>query len=468
MTKRDSTSRRDFLATAAAAGAISVLAGARRQDEKDADSLDRKEETKPTFPKLRVAFIGTGGICTSHIEKAQEFGVQCPVFCDVDTRMHENAGKVWPEARAYQDYREMFEREHANFDAVMVGTPDHHHYPATMLALMHGKHVYTQKPLTHTPWEARQLQHAAARAGVATQMGNQGHAGEGWRLLYEWVRSGALGDVVETHTWTDRPIWPQGMERGDDEDVPPRSLNWDAWCGPAALRPFRRDKYHRFNWRGWWDFGAGALGDMACHTMDGVFWALAPGAPLWVEPVASTPITADAFPKASIVRWRFPQREVRDAAGGPAWNAAGFDAYWYDGGLRPKFPDDLEAGRRFSDSGNLIIGTKASILISGDYGESPRIYPESKMKEIGKPAPILPRSDGHMLEWFRAAAGERPADSPVSNFAYAAPFSEVVLLGNVALRVGRRLEWDAANMKFPNFPDADQYVSKEYRDGWKF
>lgn len=476
MSSSNRSSRRDFLAEAAflSAAAIAGTAAAQDKPAENADSLKAQPASAPAdpkFPNLRVAFVATGGIAESHIKKAVEFGVKCPCYADVDTREHALPAKHWPEAKAYQDYREMFEKEHANFDAVMIGTPDHHHYPASMLALKHGKHVYTQKPLTHTPWEARQLAQLAAKTQVATQMGNQGHAGEGWRLTYEWIRGGLLGDILETHTWTDRPIWPQGMERGEDEDVPPKQVNWDVWCGPAPLRPFKRGAYHRFNWRGWWDFGAGALGDMACHTLDGVFWSLEPGSPTAIEPFAATPITGDAFSKSSIIRWEFPAREIRfNGAGGAAqtWKRPAFHAYWYDGGIKPCFPEALEIDRKLPDTGNIILGTKASLLISGDYGESPRIFPETKMKEIGKPPQLLERSPGHMYEWFAAAAGEKPLDFPKSNFAYAGPFTESILLGNVALRVGRRLIWDGEKMQFTNCESANKYVSKEYRDGWKF
>jgi predicted dehydrogenase len=372
--------------------------------------------------------------------------------------MHERAFEHFPQARAYQDYREMFDKEHANFDAVMIGTPDHHHYPATMMAMKLNKHVYTQKPLAHTPWECRQLAEAAARyPKLVTQMGNQGHAGEGWRLVYEWVHGGALGDIVEVHTWTDRPIWPQGMERPEEEDVPPRTLNWDAWLGPAADRPFRRDVYHRFNWRGWWDFGCGALGDMACHTMDGMFWALDPGHATVIEPIALSPMNGETFPKVSALLWQFPAKGARKA----------FTAYWYDGGLRPRVPDDLELDRRMPDTGSMFVGTKAKMLISGDYGQSPRIIPESRMKDVGKPGQLLERSPGHIQEWLMAIAGQKPVSYPGSHFAYAGPMSETIVLGNIALRLGRRLDWDGANMKFTNVPEANEFVTKEYRAGWK-
>lgn len=416
------------------------------------------EPTAPQFPDLRIAYVATGGIGGYHLKTTHEMGVQCPCFCDVDTGRMATAVELFPHARPYQDYREMFDKEHKNFDAVMIGTPDHHHYPATVIALQLGKHVYTQKPLTHTVWEARQLARAAQQYKVATQMGNQGHAREGWRLVYEWIHSGALGDIVETHTWTDRPVWPQGMERPEGVDEIPAALNWDAWLGPAPDRPFKDKAYHPFVWRGWWDFGAGALGDMACHTMDGIFWALNPGSPTAIEPIASTVATAEAFPNAAMLKWEFPARGHRRA----------FTAYWYDGGLQPTLPADLELGRKLPGTGNLFIGTKASLLVAGDYGDSPRIFPEAKMRAIGKPPQLLERSPGHVEEWVMAAAGAQPLDFPKSSFAYAGPFTEVVLLGNIALRMGRRLEWDAEALRFTNLPEANQFVTKEYRAGWKF
>jgi predicted dehydrogenase len=453
--------RRDFLHTAAVAGAgiaaspYLALARTRIQDEKP---QEEKPTTNPAYAKLRVAFIGCGGIGGHHFDTTKEIGVSCAAMCDVDTGHFKKGKELYPDAPTFQDYRQMFDKEGKNIDAVMVGTPDHHHYPATAIAMQLGKHVYTQKPLTHTVWEARQLTLAAQKYKLATQMGNQGHALEGWRLLVEWVQSGAIGDVKEVHTWTDRPIWPQGVERPKEEDPVPESLNWDVWLGPAPTRPYKAKTYHAFAWRGWWDFGAGALGDMACHTMDGLFWALDPGHPTAIEPVASTPINNETYPKSSIVKWEFPAKGSR----------AAFAAYWYDGGLKPSYPPAFEYGRKLPDTGNLFIGTKASILVSGDYGESPRIFPESKMKEIGKPPKVLERSPGHQREWVMACVGEKPLDFPKSNFAYSGPMTETITLGNVALRVGRRIEWDAANLKVTNLPEANQYISKEYREGWKF
>jgi predicted dehydrogenase len=464
-TTAERTTRRTFMKTAAAAGVtlaagMSGCAGPGRREPSGAKPLfaARRE-------KLRIAFIGTGGIGGYHLDKTKDLGVECPCFCEVDTKRMGKAAEMYPQAARYQDYRKMFDAEHKNFDAVMIGIPDHHHYPATIIAMQLGKHVYTQKPLTHTPWEARQLAKAASKYKVVTQMGNQGHGMEGWRIIYEWIHSGAIGDVVETHTWTDRPIWPQGMERPEGEDPVPPNLDWDCWLGPAPKRPYKGPEsgdgpgpYHWFNWRGWWDFGAGALGDMACHTMDGVWASLEPGYPRSVEVIACTPITDEAFPNASMLKWEFPRN---------AWRP-GFTAYWYDGRLRPPRPVELEVGRRVPDTGNLFVGTKATIMVQGDYCDSPRIIPESKMKEIGKPPKMLERSPGHVEEWAMAAKGEKPLDFARSNFAYAGPFTETVLLGNIALRVGKRLEWDGPNLRFTNVPEANAFVTKEYREGWRF
>lgn len=452
------STRRAFIRKAAQTGAFLAAAPyvVRGQSGEQAASAPASAPSK--YSGLRVAFIGVGGIGGYHLHETGDLGVSCLCYCDVDTKNYKNAAEKYPNAKGYQDYREMFDKEAKNIDAVMVGTPDHHHFPATVIAMQLGKHVYTQKPLTHTPWEARKLLELSKKYKVATQMGNQGHALEGWRLLYEWIHGGALGDIKEVHTWTDRPIWPQGMERPKDEDPVPNTLNWDCWLGPAPSRPYAKDAYHQFRWRGWWDFGAGALGDMACHTMDGLFFALDPGYPTSIEPIASTPITNEAFPKSTIVKWAFPAKGDRPA----------FNAFWYDGGLRPQVPADMELGRKMGDTGNLFIGTKASILVQGDYGESPRIYPETKMKEIGKPKQMLDRSPGHVKEWVMACVGEKPLDFPKSNFAYSAPMSETILLGNIAVRMGRRLDWDGASFRFTNLNEANQFLTKEYRTGWKF
>lgn len=407
---------------------------------------------------LRVAFIATGGIGGAHISEIAKLGVGCPCFCDVDSSRYGEAAKKWPNARPYQDYRRMFEKEAKNFDAVMIGTPDHHHYPATILAMQHRKHVYTQKPLTQTIWEARQLTEAARRYKVATQMGNQGTANEGVRLCYEWIHSEWLGAISEVHVWTNRPVWPQALDRPEGADEIPASLDWDAWLGPAPARPFKKDAYHPFNWRGWFDFGAGALGDMACHTMNAVFFALDPGNPTSVEAVEVEDLRAETFPKGSVVKWEFPAKGAR----------AAFTLFWYEGSKKPPRPPELEADRKMPDSGALFVGTKGKLLVWGDYNDKPRVIPAAREQELGAPPKLLERSVGHYKEWVLAAQGEKPLDFPKANFAYAGPFTETILLGNVAVRAGKRLEWDGQRLRFRNDRDANRLVSKTYRKGWKF
>jgi predicted dehydrogenase len=409
--------------------------------------------------RFNVAFVGVGGICGRHTRDAHDAGAFCPCYCDVDRNRMGNAKQFWPDATAYTDYREMFDKEHKNIDAVMVGTPDHHHYPATMIAMQLGKHVFTQKPLTHTVWEARQLHLAAKKYKLATQMGNQGHAGEGNRRIVEYVRSGILGDIHEIHSWTNRPIWPQGMGRPKGSDAVPGHLNWDAWIGPAADRPYKGNRtYHDFNWRGWLDFGTGALGDMACHTLDSIFWSMEPGHPTAIEPVAMTPINNESFPNSSCIKWEFPATAARP----------GFDLYWYDGGLLPKQPPDLGPNIKFSGSGNLYVGSKASLLVGGDYGDRCIVIPEKIGLEAGEPPRTLKRSPGHMQEWVRACKGEAAYNSPGSNFEYAAPFTEAILLGNVAMRARTRIEWDGEKFECTNVPEANALITKVYRPGWEF
>ena len=405
--------------------------------------------------KLRVAFIGTGGIGGSHISAVARNKDVCNCYCDVDTARMSEAEKNWPNAKGYQDYREMLEKEKDNFDAVMIGVPDHHHYPATVMAMKLGKHCYTQKPLTHTVWEARQLKNAyETNESIVTQMGNQGHANEGNRLMYEWIRSGAIGDVLEVHCFTNRPVWPQPNERPEGKDPIPSTLNWDAWIGPAPMRPFKDKVYHSFNWRGWWDFGTGALGDMACHTMDCVFWSLGLDSPKFVEPLAATEMPEESFPRSSAIRMAFEK------------DGRAIDVFWYDGGLFPTKPAYLELERKLPGTGALFIGTKAAILSSGDYGDSPRIIPDAKRLEVGKPPKMLERSIGHYEEWRAACLGEKPRDFARSNFSYAATMSEAILLGNLAIKTGRRLDYDSEQVKITNVPEANAFVNKEYRDGW--
>jgi len=359
-----------------------------------------------------------------------------------------------------------------DIDAVVVATPDHNHAIVALSAMQLGKHVYVQKPLTRTISEARALAEAARKYKVVSQMGNQGHSEEGLRLMQEWFNAGAIGDVREVHCWTNRPIWPQGMLRPTDTPPVPEGLDWDLWTGPAPLRPYN-PAYHPFSWRAWQDFGAGAMGDMACHVMDASYTVLKLGAP---ESVIATlaynfmPPTpeargygtrvsyTDSYPPSSIIHLTFPARGSLPPV----------KLHWYDGGLLPERPDELEPERKLPESGTIFVGSKGKMWCE-TYSESPRLIPESAMTAFAdRPAKSLPRvpggRDGHEKNWLDAI---RQKTQAVSNFDYAGPFTEVVLLGNVALRFpGTRLMWDGPNMKVTNVVEANQYVQHNYRTGW--
>ncbi len=421
-----------------------------------------------TNARLNVAYIGVGGIASGqHIPIVEQLGAGCTCYCDADRNRWGACADRWAEATGYTDYRRMYDRHMGEIDAVMVGTPDHHHYPATIIAMMEKKHAYTQKPLTHTVWEARQLAIAQRKYKVATQMGNQGHATENLRLTIDYLLGGAIGDLREAHIWTNRPIWRQALVRPTGEQPVPEGLDWDAWIGPAPKRPFLHDPadgwgglYHPFNWRGWWDFGTGALGDMACHEIDPVFWAMQPGSPTSVE-LADGEAFGDAemFNKNTSVRFEFPDRGTK----------RGFTLYWHDGGNKPERPDELPEGEELTAEGALYIGTRGKMISLPNAKSPPRLLPAERHEEYGEAAQMIERSeDGHHGEWYRACIGEKPFDHPKSNFAYSGPFTETVLLGCIAQRIGGRLEFDSDNLRFPNSSEATALISKEYREGWDF
>lgn len=354
----------------------------------------------------------------------------------------------------YKDFREMLVKE-KDIDAVVVATTDNVHAVATMAAIKAGKHVYTEKPLTHDIYETRALTAAARKAGVMTQMGNQGHSWEGNRLMVEWVRDGAIGEVREAHVWTDRPMqnWPQGIERPTGKHRVPRGMDWDLWLGPAPYRPYH-PLYAPFNWRGWWDFGTGVMGDMGCHLLDTPMWVLDLGHPTSVM-ASSTPVNSETAPLASIVHYEFPARRDMPPV----------KVTWYDGGLMPPRPDELEQARRMGDgSGVIFVGDKGKIMCNV-YGKNPRIIPETAMKAYKLPPKTIPRSPGIHQGWLDAIRNGKPASS---NFDVSGPLTEVVLLANLAIRAGRnvKLMWDGPNMKVTNVADANQYIRREYREGW--
>jgi predicted dehydrogenase len=360
----------------------------------------------------------------------------------------------------------MLEKEQKNIDAVVIGTPDHIHAPAAIMAMKMGKHVYVEKPMAHTIYEARRMAQVAKETGVVTQMGNQGHGGEGLRLYWEFIHDGAIGKVSEVHVWSDRAgtperaWWPQGIDRPKDTAPVPEGLDWDLWLGPARWRPyvkFPNSKgdlvgYCPFNWRGWWDYGCGAIGDMAVHNADPAFFALDLGVPTAVE-AQTSPVNDETLPVWNIITLEFPAKGDRPAV----------KMTWYDGAKLPPAPAELE-GRKLGDNGILFVGDKGKLL-GGSHAGVPRLIPESRQKEYGRPPKTLPRSPGHHKEWIEACKAGKPEDAK-SGFWYAGPFVEALLVGNLAVRLGKRVEWDSARMRSPNCPEADNYITKFYRNGF--
>ena len=356
----------------------------------------------------------------------------------------------------YLDFRRMFDKEKNNIDAVLIATPDHAHAITTMAAIKLGKHVYCEKPLTHNISEARLIARAAKEAGVATQMGNQGRSSEGNRLTCEWVWAGLIGNVRQVHGWSGAGGWSSGRGRPKDRPPVPKGLDWDLWLGPMKDRPYH-PAYCPYNWRGWWSFGTGSVGDMGVHNLEPAFAALKLGHPTSVQGHSEF-IDSNVIAPNNKVIWQFPARGDMPAV----------TVNWYDGKLGPERPPELEESRRMGGGGNgiLIVGDKGTIM-GGGWSKSPRIIPETKMQSLaGKlPPKIIPRSKGHHRDWLDACKGGPPASS---NFSYAARLAEFILLGDVAIRAQKKILWDGPNMKAKNAPEADEYISHEshYRPGW--
>src|SRR5688572_24952774 len=369
--------------------------------------------------KLNIAAIGCGGQGSGDINNVASENIVA--LCDVDWRHATGTFRKFPNAKRYKDFRKMFDEEN-NFDGVIVATPDHVHAFASMHAIKLGKHVYCEKPLTHSVWEARQIARAAQEHKVATQMGNSGQASEGRRLLSEMVWDGAIGPVREAHIWTDRPsnglfneYWPQGIGRPVDQPSIPDTLDWDLWLGPAPARPYH-PAYVPFKWRGWWDFGTGALGDIGCHTFDPVFRALKLGHPISVQATSSR-VNEETYPLASIVTYQFPERGDLPA----------LTLVWYDGGLRPPRPEAIADGKKVGTTGAMLIGDRGVLLSSQNRGGW-TLHPDKLASDYGEAPKTLARSPGHFIEWIQACKGGGAAGS---NFDFAGPLTEVVLLGNV-------------------------------------
>jgi predicted dehydrogenase len=420
---------------------------------------------------LRMAYIGTGGRGGGHLR----MGDVAVAFAEVDTGRWPTQSKDqgtrdrFASATCYTDFRKMFDKHGKDIDAVVVSTPDHTHAAAAMMALRLGKGCYCEKPLTWSIEEARAMEIITREKKLPTQMGNQGHANLGNRRVVEWIRRGGIGEVTEVHTWTNRPVWPQGVQKRPATKPVPANLDWDNWIGPAEMRDFH-DGLHSFGWRGYYDFGCGAVGDMGCHTWDCVFWAMDPDYPTSTELLRIEGSSTETFPSRSAFKWIFPAKGARRA----------FDAYWYSGGWKPQLPAFMEVLRKergadasLSGSGSVFIGTKGYLYVQGDYGDSPRIVPEADMKAYteanqGKPA-LIPPSPGHAQEFIMACKGERPWDFPGSNFAnYAAQITEVMLLGAICERIGQvgfKIETDPVKREIRT-KEALPFRGRPYRAGW--
>jgi len=408
--------------------------------------------------RLDIAVIGAGGRGADDIEGLKSQNIVA--LCDVDWKSAAPTFAKFPQASRHKDFRKMLDQE-KGIDAVVVATPDHTHAVATAAALQHGKHVYCEKPLTRTVFEARSIAKAARQAKVATQMGNQGMAFEGNRLINEWIAAGAIGPVREVHVWSDRPTrrgqregwWPQAVERPKDTPAIPDTLDWDLWLGPAPFRPYH-PAYVPFRWRGWWDFGSGGLGDMGIHNLAPVFSALQLGPPTSVH-ACSTPVYPESLPAASMVHYAFPARGEMPPV----------NVHWYDGGLVPARPEELEDDRELDrEDGILFVGDKGKMLVEGWGGEKPRLIPAARDQAYQRPPKTLPRSIGHYEEWIEACTKSTPTRS---SFDFAGPLTEAVLLGTVSVRLGgEKLYWDAANLKVTNVPEANELLHYSYRKGW--
>jgi len=447
-------SRRKFLGTSAAAAA-GIMVVPRHV-------VGATQKKKAPSDTLNIGCVGVGGMGFSDTRGVRSENIVA--LCDVDDEMvakllrseelEPKEKAMYEKAVKYRDFRRMLEKE-KGIDAITVTVPDHSHTVIAMAAIKLGKHVYVQKPLTHTIKEARALAKAAKDAKVVTQMGNQGHSKEGARLICEWIWDGAIGNVSEVHTWTNRPIWPQGIDAPKEIPSTLSTLDWDVWIGPAPFRPYH-PAYHPFAWRGFWDFGTGALGDMGAHILDQPFWALKLGYPASVQ-ASATPFTKDCYPWAEVVTYEFPARGDM----GPV------KLMWWDGGLTPPRPPELEDGRMMGDEGGGVLfrGDKG-LLMCSVYGENPRLIPESRMQDYKRPEKTIPRSPGIREEWIEAI---KKGTKSTTDFSYSGPLTEVMLLANIAVRMkdkNMKLLWDGEKMEFTNLPEANQYLHFDYRPGW--
>ena len=433
--------RRAFLAGAATAAAFTVV---------PRYVLGGPGQTAPSA-KLNIAGIGLNGMGSGDVANCKSENIVA--LCDVDKNVLDREARKYPGAKLHTDFRKMLDTQ-KDIDAVVVATPDHNHAVISIAAMKMSKHCHCQKPLAHSAYECRQMAKVAKEMKVATQMGNQGQAGEEARLIQEYIWSGAVGKVTEIHAGSNRNpmISPRGIARPKETPVVPANLDWDTWVGPAPMRPYNPCYLH-FAWRGWWDFGTGCLGDIGCHQLSAVFKAMKFGHPTIIESSSSNhqmskEVQRETAPVASITHWTFPAEGDR----GPV------KVTWWDGGLKPERPEELEPDRRFGDGDWLyIVGDKGKM-----YGHLP--IPAARAKELGKPPQKVERSVGHYKEWIEACKGGKPGGTDFVN--HAAHLAEVVLLGNLAIRTEERLEWDGEAMKFKNSAAANAYLNPPYRQGW--
>ncbi|WP_321286484.1 Gfo/Idh/MocA family oxidoreductase [uncultured Sunxiuqinia sp.] len=412
---------------------------------------------KAPSDKLNIAGIGVGGMGYRNLKNMETENIVA--LCDVDWKYaNRNSFREWPTAPQYKDYRVMFEEQN-DIDAVMIATPDHSHALPALMAMRQGIHVYLQQPLTHSIYESRTLTETARKYNVSTQMGNQGNSNDDIRKICEWIWAGKIGDVSRVDAWTNRPIWPQELERPKKEMRIPKTLDWDLFIGPAEYRPYN-EIYTPWNWRSWWDFGRGALGDMACHILDPAFKALKLEYPISVQG-SSTPANTESPPNAEMVIYEFPARDNLPKVAMPP-----LTVNWYDGGLLPPRPEELSEGEQMgNESGGCIFyGTKGKIMC-GSSSENPTLLPSSEMANFKQPERIIRRipyatDGGHEQDWIRACK-ESPENrlAPSSNFDYAGPLNEMVVIGSLAVRLQslqRKLLWDGSNMRFTNIGSNDQ------------
>ena len=473
---KSTSNRRDFIKTSAIAAAAFMI-------------VPRHVLGGPGYlapsDRLIIAGIGVGGKGQSDIAMFAKSGkADIAYLCDVDDRRAATSVKNFPKAKYYKDYREMLDKEHKNFDAVSISTPDHNHAIQALAAMQLGKHVYVQKPLTHDIYEARILTAAAKKYKVVTQMGNQGASNDGPRQMKEWYEAGLIGDVHTVYAWTDRPVWPQGIPWPAKKSEIPKELDWNLWLGTAPEKDFV-DKLVPFNWRGWWDYGTGALGDMGCHLIEAPFSVLNLKYAKEVEASVGS-VYVDEFkrgyfpescPPSSHVTLKFPKTDK---------TKGDVTLHWMDGGIQPERPAELEANETFGDGGNgtLFIGTKGKMM-SETYSANPKLLPLSRNKDIKvkeKYARVKDGANGHYAQWIDAAIAGYGKQEVSSPFEIAGPLTEALLMANLAIRSfdikknvngkntypGRYMKmlWDNENMKISNFDEANQFVKREYRSGW--